>query len=84
MNNSMMQSIECTASIDEQGQLRLDQPLSVGKHDRVRVIVLFSEDVLPEDESNESIAAGLRRSLQEFREGQSIPLANLWDGMDVE
>jgi hypothetical protein len=48
------------------------------------VIVLFSEDALPEDESNESIAAGLRRSLQEFREGQSIPLANLWDGIDVE
>lgn len=79
-----MQSIECTASIDEQGQLRLDQPLSIGKRDRVRVIVLFSEDELPEDESDESIAAGLRRSLQEFREGQVIPLANLWDDIDVE
>jgi hypothetical protein len=56
MNNSMMQSIEftaeCTASIDEQGQLRLDQPLNVGKYDRARVIVLFSEYALPEDESN--------------------------------
>jgi hypothetical protein len=79
-----MQSIECTASIDEQGQLWLDQPLSVGKRDHVRVIVLVGEDELPEDENDESIAAGLRRSLQEFREGQVIPLANLWDGIDVE
>ena len=79
-----MQPIERTASIDEQGQIRLDQPLNIGKHDRVRVIVLVDEDELPEDESDESIAAGLQRSLQEFREGQAIPLANLWDGIDVE
>ncbi|OUC16357.1 MAG: hypothetical protein B0A82_02235 [Alkalinema sp. CACIAM 70d] len=44
---------------------------------------LISEDELPENESDESIAAGLRRSLQEFRDGQAIPLANLWDGIDV-
>lgn len=79
-----MQSIECTASIDEQGQLRLDQPLSIGKRDRVRVIVLIGGDKLPEDESDASIAAGLQRSLQEFREEHVIPLANLWDDIDVE
>jgi hypothetical protein len=50
----------------------------------VRVIVLIGEDEWPENESDESIAAGLRRSLQEFREGQAIPLANLWDGINVE
>jgi hypothetical protein len=81
-----MQQIECTASIDDQGQLHLDLPLSSGKRDNVRVIVFLAEaeSELPEDESDESIIAGLRQSLKEFREGKAIPLANLWDGIDVE
>jgi hypothetical protein len=41
-------------------------------------------DELPEDESDESILAGLQRSLQEFSDGKGIPLANLWDGIDTE
>jgi hypothetical protein len=39
---------------------------------------------LPEPESDEDVIAGLRQSLQEFREGKTIPLANLWDGIDTE
>jgi hypothetical protein len=39
---------------------------------------------LPEDESDESVIAGLRQSLQDFREGRTIPLANLWDGIDAD
>jgi hypothetical protein len=83
-----MTSIECSASIDDQGHLHLDRPLSIGKRDNVRVIVLLSDedlpDDLPEDESDESILAGLQRSLQELSDGKGIPLANLWDGIDAE
>lgn len=79
-----MQQIERTASIDDQGQIHLEQPLTIGKRENVRVIVFLAEAELPEDESDESVIAGLRQSLQEFREGKTIPLANLWDGIDVE
>jgi hypothetical protein len=37
----------------------------------------------PEAESDEAVIAGLRQSLQDFREGNTIPLANLWDGIDA-
>jgi hypothetical protein len=36
----------------------------------------------PEAESDEAVIAGLRQSLQDFREGNTIPLANLWDDID--
>jgi hypothetical protein len=39
---------------------------------------------LPEAESDEAVITGLRQSLQDFREGKTIPLANLWDGIDAE
>ncbi len=79
-----MQQIERTASIDDQGQIHLDQPLSIGKQENVRIIVFLAEAELPEDESDQSVTAGLRQSLQDFREGRTIPLANLWDGIDAD
>ncbi len=46
-------------------------------------VSIFGEDY-PEDESDPSILTGLRQSLQEFHDGKTIPLANLWDGIDAE
>jgi hypothetical protein len=79
-----MTPIELTASIDAQGQLHLDRPLTVGEHSNVRVIILLPDEDLPENESNESILAGLQQSLQEFKDGKAIPLERLWDGIDAE
>jgi hypothetical protein len=79
-----MQQIERIASIDDQGQLHLDQPLAIGKRKNVRVIVFVTESELPEDESDESLIAGFRQSLQDFREGRTIPIANLWDEIDAD
>jgi hypothetical protein len=39
-----MKAIEVTATVDEQGQLHLDQPLKVIKSGLVRAILLFPED----------------------------------------
>jgi hypothetical protein len=39
-----MKAIEVTATVDEQGQLHLDQPLKVTKSGRVRALLLFPED----------------------------------------
>lgn len=38
-----MRAIEVTGTIDEQGQLYLDQPLTMAGPGRVRVILLFPE-----------------------------------------
>lgn len=38
-----MKAIEVTATIDEKGQLNLDQSLEIRKPQRVRVIVLMSD-----------------------------------------
>jgi hypothetical protein len=44
----------------------------------------MQQNELPEDESDASIIAGLRQSLNEFREDNVIPLANLWDDIDAD
>ena len=37
----------------------------------------------PDDESKESVLAGLRQAWQEVRAGQTIPLEQLWDDIDA-
>jgi len=39
-----MKAIEVTGTIDEQGQLHLDEPLTIPGPHRVRVILLFPEE----------------------------------------
>lgn len=41
---SAMKAIEATGTVDEQGQLHLDEPLATSAPGKVRVILLFPED----------------------------------------
>jgi hypothetical protein len=81
-----MKAIETTATINERGQLTLDQTLENTKPQRVRVIVLMSEeDENDPDETPTYIAIeGIRQGLQEALSGQTIPLSKMWEGIDVE
>jgi hypothetical protein len=81
-----MKAIETTATINERGQLTLDQTLENTKPQRVRVIVLMSEeDENDPDETPTSIVMeGIRQGLQEALSGQTIPLSEMWEGIDVE
>ncbi|MGB3208271.1 MAG: hypothetical protein WBB28_25075 [Crinalium sp.] len=84
-----MKAVEVTGSIDEKGQLFLDEPIEVKTPSKVRVIVLFTEpnDELeddPDDTPIEEIKASLRRALQEAKAGQRIPLEKMWEGIDAE
>ena len=82
-----MKAIETTATINEQGQLFLDQPLTVTTPGRVRVIVLIPEDsseLDPDDTPTEVVLEGLRQGLHEALTGQTIPLAQMWDGIDAD
>jgi predicted HTH domain antitoxin len=43
---------------------------------------ILSAPIDPDDDPDELIFAHLRISLQEAKEGKTIPLAELWDGID--
>lgn len=79
-----MQEIEVMGAIDEQGQLRLLQPLNFSKHAKVRIrITLLDENFEPQADSNAQILADLRESLHQAEAGQTFPISELWDGIDV-
>lgn len=85
-----MRAIEVTGSIDEQGQLSLDQPLQTTNVRRVRVIVLLPETIEEveendlDDTSIDEIKGSLRKALQEAKAGQRIPLLQMWEDIDAE
>ncbi len=54
-----MKAIEVEATVDEQGQLSLDKPLTLEMHSRVRVIVL-----VPVDDHEEDILESPRESFR--------------------
>lgn len=86
-----MKAIETTATSDETGRLTLEQlavcasnrSLDVRKPQRVRAIVLMSEDEEPDpDETPTEVAiAGIHQGLREALSGQTIPLAQMWEGI---
>ena len=78
-----MKAIKAMATIDAQGQLSLDDPLLLAKDSRVEVIVLIP-DLDEDDESQASVLSGLRQAWKEARAGQTIPLSELWNDIDVE
>jgi PHD/YefM family antitoxin component YafN of YafNO toxin-antitoxin module len=82
-----MKAIETTATIDNRGQLSLDEPLQLVTNRRVRVIVLISEEEFdedPDDTPTEVAIEGIRQGLHEAFSGQTIPIAQMWDGIDAE
>ncbi len=81
-----MKAIETTATINESGQLTLDKSLGVTKPQRVRVIVLLTEEdeADPDETPTEKVIDGIRQGLHEALTGQTIPLLQMWSGIDAE
>ncbi|MEG3969292.1 hypothetical protein QUA00_16980 [Microcoleus sp. T2B6] len=82
-----MKAFEVTGTIDEKGQLILDRPLTLDTLGPVRIIVLLPEPTDededdPNDTPVEEVKASLRRSLQQAKAGQRIPLSQMWEGID--
>lgn len=81
-----MKAIELTGTVDDRGNLALDEPVLVSANSRVRVIILCSEEpteVDPDDTSIEDVKASLRRALQEAKSGQRIPISQMWESIDL-
>jgi len=70
------------AIINDQGQLTLDHPLLTDKNSRVEVIVLIPEQTDLDDKSQAEVLADFRQAWQEAMTGQTIPVAQLWEGIE--
>jgi hypothetical protein len=79
-----MKALKVMATINEQGQLTLDRPLVTNKNSRVEVIVLIPEaaEIDEDDRPNEEILADFRQAWQEAMTGKTIPVAQLWEGIE--
>ncbi len=80
-----MKAIETTATLTENGQLTLDEPLTLGMNSRVRVIVLITEpEDDPDDTAISDIQEGLYQGWQDILAGRTKPVSQLWEGIDVD
>lgn len=81
-----MKAIETTAIINENGQLTLDYPLLITQSQSVRVIILISEEktIDSEETPTEIVIEGIRQGLQEALRGETIPLSEMWEGINAE
>jgi hypothetical protein len=79
-----MKAIETTGKIDDRGRLLLDRPLTLTSRNRVRIIVLVPEDtdIDRDDDPIETVIEGLQQGFHEAITGQTLPLSQLWDGID--
>lgn len=79
-----MKAIKVMGKIDDQGQLALDQPLITHKSQEVEVIILIPEISDSDNEAKNAILDDFRQSWHEAMTGQTIPVAQLWEGLDDE
>jgi hypothetical protein len=79
-----MKAIKVMATIDDQGQLTLDYPLITDKNSRVEVIVLIPEEseIDEDDKPKEVILEDFRQAWHEAMTGKTIPVAQLWEGIE--
>lgn len=78
-----MKAIEVMGTVNEQGQISLDQPLIVDKHTRVRIIVLLSEEV-QDEELLESAQESFRQGWYDAMTGNTLPVSQLWQEIDAD
>jgi hypothetical protein len=76
-----MKAIKVMGTIDEQGQLALDFPLTIDKKSRVEVIVLIPEETESEEDiqSKEELLEDFRQAWQEAMNEETIPVEQLWE-----
>ncbi len=79
-----MKAIKVMATIDDRGQLCIDKPLKLNRNSRVEVIVLIPEvtEINEDEPSHEAILADFSQAWHEAMTGETIPVAQIWDGID--
>ncbi|QKQ77571.1 hypothetical protein [Nostoc sp. TCL240-02] len=62
--------------------LTLDHPLTTDKNSRVEVIVLIPDEETPDETSQAEVLADFRQAWHEAMTEQTIPVAQLWEGLE--
>ena len=83
-----MKAFEVMGTLNNSKELLLDEQIAIDTPSRVKVIVLVSDNEEIDNIDNydtpvEEIKASLKKALQEVKAGQTIPLEQMWDGIDV-
>ncbi len=76
-----MKAIKVMGTVDEQSKLALDFSLNIdNKQSRVEVIVLIPEELETEEDNQtkEEILGDLKQAWQEAKNGDTIPVEQLW------
>jgi hypothetical protein len=75
-----MRAFEVMATLSNSKQLLLDSDLDWDTS-RVKVIILESDELEsdPDDTPVGEVKASLRRALQEYKEGKTRPVSELWE-----
>ncbi|KST64276.1 type II toxin-antitoxin system RelN family antitoxin [Mastigocoleus testarum] len=79
-----MEAIEVKATVNEFGQLFLDKPLTLNNRSRVRVIVLVPNHYSGDEELSETVSESFRQGWYDAIVGNTIPVSQLWEGIDWE
>ena len=77
-----MKALKVMGTIDEQGQITLDQPLVIDRNSRVEVIVLIPETTDYDESSQADLLADFKQAWHEAMTGQTIPVSQLWEGLE--
>ena len=82
-----MKAIKVMATVNEKGTLSLDRPLNILENSRLEVIVLVPETGYIEEkvegrESREEIIQDFRQAWHEAMTEQTIPVSQLWEGIE--
>lgn len=76
-----MSEQKLTGTINEQGQIILDSPLTRDRNSRVEVTVRVINDV-SEDLTQAEVLADFQQAWEEAMTGQTIPVSQLWEGLE--
>ena len=83
-----MQAEKVMGTINQDGQLMLDQPVVLAQDSRVEVIILVQDPVVEstkaeeDSSSKDEILNDLKQAWNEAMTGQTIPVSQLWDDLD--
>jgi uncharacterized protein YrzB (UPF0473 family) len=77
-----MKALKVMAMIDDEGQLTLDHPLITDRNSRVEVIVLIPEEDVLDDQPQSEVLADFRQAWHEAMTGQTIPITQMWEGLE--
>jgi hypothetical protein len=86
-----MKAYEFSTKITSDGKLDLPEPLKdLPSDSKIRVIILIEEtpavaEATEDDEESEGFSAtSFRRSWQQAIKGQTLPLSQMWKGINVD